>query len=105
MKISKAFAGVVAGEVYPREFQPGEECPPELEEAARSLDALEVPAPPLPPPPPPVVPQLALEPAAPSVEPAPIEESSTVQTPEQQAAKTARRAPSDKAHATAPEKK
>lgn len=43
MKFSKLFHGVPDGEVYPREYQPGDSCPPELEEGARSLDALESP--------------------------------------------------------------
>ena len=33
------------GEIYPETFQPGEECPPELQEAALSLEVLEVPEP------------------------------------------------------------
>lgn len=39
-KLTKAIQGVANGEVYPREFAAGEECPPELEEAARALGAL-----------------------------------------------------------------
>jgi len=43
MIFSKEFRGVRDGEIYPITFQPGEECPPELVEAAQSLEALEVP--------------------------------------------------------------
>lgn len=42
MKFTKTFRGVRNGEIYPVEFAPGEECPPELEDAAASLGALEV---------------------------------------------------------------
>ncbi|MGK5049613.1 hypothetical protein ACQ4WP_27510 [Janthinobacterium sp. GB4P2] len=45
MIFSKEFRGVRDGEIYPTTFQPGEECPPELQDAALSLDALEVPDP------------------------------------------------------------
>lgn len=41
MKLSKAISGVVDGEVYPRTFAPGDDCPPELENAAREAGALE----------------------------------------------------------------
>ena len=41
-KLTKAIFGVVAGEVYPREINAGEECPPELEAAAVEAGALEV---------------------------------------------------------------
>lgn len=40
-KFSKAFRGVPNGEIYGRDFAPGDECPPELEDAARSLGALD----------------------------------------------------------------
>lgn len=40
-RLTKALIGVVDGEVYPREFAAGEECPPELEAAAGELGALE----------------------------------------------------------------
>ena len=40
-KLTKAFRGVRDGEIYPVDFEPGEECPPELEAGARSLGALE----------------------------------------------------------------
>lgn len=43
MFFSKEFRGVRDGEIYPETFQPGEECPPELQEAALSLEVLEVP--------------------------------------------------------------
>jgi hypothetical protein len=39
-QFSRAFMGVPNGEIYPREFQAGDECPPELEAAARELGAL-----------------------------------------------------------------
>lgn len=35
--IKDGFKGVVNGEVYPREFAKGEECPEELEKAAEAL--------------------------------------------------------------------
>lgn len=41
MKLTKALLGVVDGEVYPRAFAPGDDCPPELEDAARVAGALE----------------------------------------------------------------
>ena len=41
MKFSKMFLGCRKGELYPTQFQPGDECPPELEAAARKCDALE----------------------------------------------------------------
>lgn len=40
-KVTKAFEGVVKGEIYPKQFAEGDECPPELEDAARQLGALE----------------------------------------------------------------
>ena len=43
MVFSKEFRGVRDGEIYPTTFQPGEECPPELVDAAQSLEVLEVP--------------------------------------------------------------
>lgn len=44
MKFSQEFIGVVDGEIYPRVFAPGEDCPPELLEAAKSVGAVEAPA-------------------------------------------------------------
>ena len=41
MKLTKAIFGVATGDVYPRAFAPGDECPPELEGAAREAGALE----------------------------------------------------------------
>jgi hypothetical protein len=41
MKFSKPFKGVKAGEIYPTDFEPGDECPPELEQAARASEVLE----------------------------------------------------------------
>ena len=42
MKFSKAFTGVKAGDVYPTEFKAGDECPPELLDAAKELGAVKV---------------------------------------------------------------
>lgn len=41
MKFIKAFKGVPEGEIYPVEYEAGDECPPELESAAESVGALE----------------------------------------------------------------
>lgn len=41
MKLIKPFKGVPAGEIYPVEYEPGDECPPELEAGARELGALD----------------------------------------------------------------
>jgi hypothetical protein len=38
--LTKAIFGAVHPEIYPREYAAGEECPPELEDAARELGAL-----------------------------------------------------------------
>lgn len=46
-KFSKPFTGVKAGEIYPTKFSVGDDCPSELESAARTLGALETQAPPL----------------------------------------------------------
>lgn len=43
MIFSKEFRGVRDGEIYPETFQPGDECPPELVDAALSLEVLEAP--------------------------------------------------------------
>lgn len=40
MKLTAALYGVPAGAVHPRWFDAGEECPPELVEAARALGVL-----------------------------------------------------------------
>lgn len=40
MKFSKKFTGVRNGQVFPETFQPGDDCPPELADAAREMDAL-----------------------------------------------------------------
>lgn len=45
MIFSKEFRGVRDGEIYPETFQPGDECPPELLDAAKSLEVLDVPEP------------------------------------------------------------
>ena len=42
MKFTKPFLGVRDGEIYPTQFKPGDECPPELLDAAESLEAFEV---------------------------------------------------------------
>lgn len=39
-KLIKSFRGVVDGEIYPREFEQGDECPPELIAGAQALGAL-----------------------------------------------------------------
>jgi hypothetical protein len=39
-KFTKPFLGAPNGEVYPREFAPGDDCPPELEVAATQAGAL-----------------------------------------------------------------
>lgn len=41
MKATKTFKGVKDGEIYPTEFAPGDEIPPELEAAAIELGAAE----------------------------------------------------------------
>jgi hypothetical protein len=41
-KLTKDLFGAANGEVYPRVHAAGEECPPELEDAAREIDGLEV---------------------------------------------------------------
>lgn len=43
MKLVKDLKACLPGEIYPRTFAAGEECPKELEKTARALDALEVP--------------------------------------------------------------
>lgn len=40
MKFTAPFKGVKAGDVYPTKFQPGDDCPAELESAARACGAL-----------------------------------------------------------------
>lgn len=39
-KFTKPFSGCKDGDIYPTEFQPRDECPPELEAAAHSVGAL-----------------------------------------------------------------
>lgn len=39
-KFSKPFRGVKSGDVYPVEFAPGDDCPPELLDAARVCGVL-----------------------------------------------------------------
>jgi len=48
-KFKKAFRGVPDGEIYPKDYVRGDECPPELEEGARELGALDDSAPTPPP--------------------------------------------------------
>lgn len=40
-KFIKPFRGVPDGEIYPKQFEAGDECPSELEAGARELGALE----------------------------------------------------------------
>lgn len=44
-KFEKTFHGVPDGAIYPVEYQPGDECPKELEASAQALGALETPKP------------------------------------------------------------
>ena len=39
-KFSKPFKGVKDGDIYPTQFDKGDNCPPELEDAAKSVGAL-----------------------------------------------------------------
>lgn len=41
MKFTKPFYGVPDGEIYPVNYAVGDECPPELLEAAKSVGAVE----------------------------------------------------------------
>jgi hypothetical protein len=41
MKFSKPFRGVPDGEIYPVDYEPGQECPPELEASAIALEAVD----------------------------------------------------------------
>jgi hypothetical protein len=41
MQLKKPFLGVPDGEIYPVQYQPGEECPAELEASATALGAFE----------------------------------------------------------------
>lgn len=43
MKLTKPFQGVPDGEIYPVQYQAGDECPPELEAAAVALGAADAP--------------------------------------------------------------
>ena len=43
MQFTKPFQGVPNGEIYPVDYQPGDECPPELESAATDLGAFDDP--------------------------------------------------------------
>lgn len=42
-KFIKPFRGVPDGEIYPKEYEVGEECPPELEAGAAEVGAIKVP--------------------------------------------------------------
>lgn len=44
MQFITQFLGVPDGEIYPVQYQPGDECPPELEASAIAIEAVEVPA-------------------------------------------------------------
>lgn len=44
MKLTKPFRGVPDGQIYPVQYQPGDECPPELEAAATAFGAMDAPA-------------------------------------------------------------
>jgi len=41
MQFTKPFQGVPNGEIYPVDYKPGDECPPELESAATDLGAFD----------------------------------------------------------------
>lgn len=41
MKFTKPFYGCRDGEIYPEQFQAGDECPPELEAAAAECGAVQ----------------------------------------------------------------
>lgn len=43
MKLSKPFRGVPDGEIYPIQYEVGDECPKELESAAITVGAIEQP--------------------------------------------------------------
>ena len=44
MLFTKQFLGVPDGEIYPVQYQPGDECPPELKASAIAIEAVDVPA-------------------------------------------------------------
>jgi len=44
-KFAKEWRAVKAQEIYPTEFAPGDDCPPDLEDAARACGVLEDQAP------------------------------------------------------------
>jgi hypothetical protein len=43
MKFIKPFKGVPDGEIYPVDYEAGEECPPELLDSAVALEAVKAP--------------------------------------------------------------
>lgn len=43
MKLAKPLLGVPNGEIYPVQYEAGDECPPELEAAATALGAFDAP--------------------------------------------------------------
>lgn len=45
MKFAKQFFGVPDGKIYPVQYQPGDDCPPELEAAAIEVGAFEADSP------------------------------------------------------------
>lgn len=45
MQLVQPFLGVPDGEIYPVQYHPGDECPPELEAAATELGAFDDAAP------------------------------------------------------------
>lgn len=44
MQFARPFLGVPDGEIYPVQYQAGDECPPELEASAIALEAIDAPA-------------------------------------------------------------
>jgi hypothetical protein len=44
-KLTKRFLGALPGEIHPTAYEPGEDCPPELESAAEEAGAFEGTAP------------------------------------------------------------
>ncbi len=40
MKFIKPFSGAKAGDIYPTQFEVGDECPPELLDAAKAVGAV-----------------------------------------------------------------
>ena len=40
-KFAKPFSGVPDGAIYPVQYEPGQDCPPELEPSAQAMGVLE----------------------------------------------------------------